>query len=46
MLRFMYEREIRMKFEWDEEKNRINKIKGNIKFLLKQQHMYFMILII
>lgn len=32
MLRFMYEREIRMKFEWDEEKNRINKRKHKISF--------------
>ena len=28
----MYEREIRMKFEWDEEKNRINKRKHKISF--------------
>ena len=32
-----------MKFEWDEEKNIINK--ENIKFLLKRQHMFLMILI-
>ena len=32
MLRFMYEREIRMKLEWDEEKNRINKRKHKISF--------------
>ena len=32
MLRFRYEREIRMKFEWDEEKNRINKRKHKISF--------------
>ena len=32
MLRFMYEREIRMKFEWDEVKNRINKRKHKISF--------------
>ena len=28
----MYEREMRMKFEWDEEKNRINKKKHKISF--------------
>ena len=28
----MYEREIGMKFEWDEEKNRINKRKHKISF--------------
>ena len=32
MLRFMHEMEIRMKFEWDEEKNRINKRKHKISF--------------
>lgn len=33
-----------MRFEWDEDKNAINK--ENIKFRLKQRHMFLMILII